>query len=288
MQEIIITAFTDPVCVWCWATEPVFRALETRYPGSVALRQVMGGLVPDIRDFQDADNHIDSREADVNGQIMAHWLESAAIHRMPIEPRGFQLFGADAVSSYPQNIACKAAQLVDERRAEKYIRLMRLATLCEARQTGSLPVQLQLAQEAGIDVAAFRQALEDGSAGRAFRTDLGLVEAMGVSVFPTFRVKSSRARQVMMRGYNTLEDFQNVFSELSGGTLKPLPSPPEEEVLRWLMDSRGPLSQEEIYAAFDFADRAEADRWVASLLRSGGYVKREVGPSYLLGLAQGA
>lgn len=285
MEDIIITSFTDPVCVWCWATEPVLRALETRYPGRVALRQVMGGLVPDIRDFQDPDNHIDSRQADINGQVMAHWLESAAIHRMPIEPRGFALFSDQYPSSYPQNIACKAAQLADPKRAEKYLRLMRLATLAQARQTGSRAVQLQLAEEAGIDPEAFRQALEDGSAERAFRTDLGLVAALGVSVFPTFRVKSNTARQMMMRGYNSREDFEAVFRELTGGTLQPLPSPPEEEVLRWLIDSRGPLSQEEVFAAFDFADRAEADRWVDGLVREGLYRRQPVGPSYLLATA---
>ena len=282
MERIIITSFTDPVCVWCWASEPVFRALETRYPGQIELRQVMGGLVKDYRDFQDPDNHIDSGEADFNAQVMAHWLQTQPRHRMPIEPEGFQLFRDQQPSSYPQNIACKAAQLTAPDRAEKYLRLMRLATLAEARQTGSREVQLQLASEAGIDPAAFESALKDGSALRAFQTDLGLMQAMGVSVFPTFRVKSSTARQMMMRGYNTLKDFENVFQELTGGTLKPLPSPPEEEVLRWLILSRGPLSQEEIYAAFDFADRAEADGWVKALVAAGDYQMQPIGQSYLV------
>jgi len=213
---------------------------------------------------------------------MAHWLETAPRHRMPIKKEGFALFTQETPSTYPQNIACKAAQLVDPKKADKYIRLMRLATLAQARQTGSLDVQLQLAREAGIYVDAFSKALQDGSAERAFKTDLGLVLASGVQAFPTFRVKSSRARQMMMRGYNTLADFQRVFDALTDGTLKPLASPPEEEVLRWLIDTRGPLSQEEIFQAFDFSDRQAADEWVAGLVRGGNNHQQPINNAYSL------
>ena len=45
MRKITITNFTDPVCVWCWATEPVFRYLETHYPGDIEFRSICGGLM---------------------------------------------------------------------------------------------------------------------------------------------------------------------------------------------------------------------------------------------------
>jgi len=38
MKRIVITNFTDPVCVWSWGTEPVFRALETHHPDQVEFR----------------------------------------------------------------------------------------------------------------------------------------------------------------------------------------------------------------------------------------------------------
>ena len=60
MKCITITNFTDPVCIWCWGTEPIFRALETHYPDLVEFRYVMGGLVYDINNFADRDNGIDA------------------------------------------------------------------------------------------------------------------------------------------------------------------------------------------------------------------------------------
>lgn len=37
-DKIIITSFTDPVCTWCWGTEPIFRKLETHFPGQIEFR----------------------------------------------------------------------------------------------------------------------------------------------------------------------------------------------------------------------------------------------------------
>ncbi len=284
MKDIIIVNYTDPVCVWCWATEPVFRAFETRYP-NVEIRYVMGGMVESMQDFADPANHIDGDAADVNGQVMQHWLESQAIHRMPIEPKGFALFSPEHDSTYPQNIACKAALIADPGKAHKYLRLMRVASIAQARQTARRDVQVDIAREAGIDVQVFEKALDDGSALAAFRADLGLVQSGGISAFPTFLVKSAQAREVMMRGFNRRLDFERVFDNLLGGYFEPLTSPPDAEVLDWLIEKNGPLSQEEIYQAFDFETRGQAMEWVQELLAGGRYAQLPAGNQFLLKLA---
>lgn len=281
MEKIIITNFTDPVCVWCWATEPVFRALETRYP-SVQVRYVMGGLVRDLSDFQDEDNHISSDEGDLNPQIMQHWLETYPLHRMPVEPEGFRLFTEETPSSYPQSIAYKAAQIADPKRADRYLRSLRAASIAQARPTGKQEVLLQLAEEAGIDIGAFQQALQSGAAEKAFQTDLGITQAMGADVFPTFQLKSSTARQVWMRGYNTREDFEKVFAQLTDSHLDPLPSPPDTDILDWLLERFGNQSPEEIYQAFDFESREQAHAWTEDLIKQGKYRKQNAGQSYFL------
>lgn len=281
MEKIIITNFTDPVCVWCWATEPVFRALETRYP-SVQVRYVMGGLVRDLSDFQDEDNHISSDEGDLNPQIMQHWLETYPLHRMPVEPEGFRLFTEETPSSYPQSIAYKAAQIADPKGADRYLRSLRAASIAQARPTGKQEVLLQLAEEAGIDIGAFQQALQSGAAEKAFQTDLGITQAMGADVFPTFQLKSSTARQVWMRGYNTREDFEKVFAQLTDSHLDPLPSPPDTDILDWLLERFGNQSPEEIYQAFDFESREQAHAWTEDLIKQGKYRKQNAGQSYFL------
>lgn len=282
MKAFIITYFTDPVCVWCWAQEPVFRALETRYPGLFEVRQVMGGMVHGLQGLEDEQIGHGGSPEDYNRRIMAHWTQAAQQHRMPILAPGFQLFDQQRQSSHPMGVAYKAAQLASPRLADKYLHLMRLHTMARATRTNLREAQVRIAREAGLNVAAFQQALDDGRARDAFRTDLGLTQGFGAAVFPTFQVKNLLGRQVVMRGFNTRQDFEKVFAQLSAERPKPLASPPETEILDWLLDSYGPLSQEEIHQAFDFESRQHADRWIGELLASGRYVKEQVTCSFLI------
>jgi len=50
-QSLEVLAFTDPVCTWCWGSEPVLRKLQVGYGEQIRIRPVMGGLVEDIRSF---------------------------------------------------------------------------------------------------------------------------------------------------------------------------------------------------------------------------------------------
>ena len=53
-----LLAFTDPVCTWCWGSEPVLRKLRRWYGDQLHIRYLMGGLVEDIRTFYDRANAI--------------------------------------------------------------------------------------------------------------------------------------------------------------------------------------------------------------------------------------
>ena len=129
-----ILAFTDPVCTWCWGSEPVLRKLEVWYGRQVNIRYLMGGLVEDIRAFYDRANDIGGDPERSNAQIARHWLEASERHGMPVRTDGFRLFSADTVSTYPQNIAFKAAQLTDPERAARYLRRLREARYIRSRR----------------------------------------------------------------------------------------------------------------------------------------------------------
>jgi len=102
---------------------------------AVHIRYVMGGLVKDIRAFHDNANDIGGDPERSNAQIARHWLEASARHVMPVRIEGFPLFTADTTSTYPQNIAFKAAEQTDSTLAPRYLRRIREASAAEARQT---------------------------------------------------------------------------------------------------------------------------------------------------------
>ena len=214
--RIEVLAFTDPVCTWCWGSEPMLRKLETYYGDAVHIRYVMGGLVKDIRDFHDRSHDIGGDPEHSNAQIARHWLEASERHGMPVRTEGFRLFTADATSTYPQNIAFKAAELMDSKLAPRYLRRIREASATEARETGRNEVLIELANETGLDLPTFLGHLNDGSAERAFEQDLETTRSYGVRGFPSFLFRYA-GKELMLRGYQEFRTMQAVIDTLTSG-----------------------------------------------------------------------
>jgi predicted DsbA family dithiol-disulfide isomerase len=248
--HIEILAFTDPVCTWCWGREPVLRKLMAWYGDALSIRYVMGGLVEDIRNFYDRANDIGGDPVAANAQIARHWLEASQRHGMPVQTQGLRLFTTDVVSTYPQNIAYKAAELANPDLAARYLRRLREAAAAEAREIGRREVQIELASDVGLDIAAFVGHLNDGSADAAFRQDLETTRRYGIRSFPTFVVRGG-AREIMLRGSQSFASMQAVIDTLSGGTVQGrAPQRTHEELLRFVQ-THGRAAPVELAAVFD-------------------------------------
>lgn len=209
-----LLAFTDPVCTWCWGSEPVLRKLQVWYGDQIRIVPVMGGLVEDIRAFYDRANDIGGDPEQANAQIARHWLEASARHGMPVEIEGFRLFSAETVSTFPQNIAYKAVELDSPELAPRFLRRMREASSAEARETGKRSVLIELANEVGVDVATFIERQNDGSAEQAFLSDRELIGRYRARGFPTFLLRWNNG-ELLLRGYQTFRQFQAVISTLT-------------------------------------------------------------------------
>ena len=253
-MKIELLAFTDPVCTWCWGSEPVLRKLETWYGDDVFIHYVMGGLVEDIRTFYDAANNIGGDPEKSNLQIGRHWLEASARHGMPVRTEGFRLFTAETTSTYPQNIAFKAAELTNPGMAARYLRRIREASAAEARETGRAEVLIELASEVGLDVADFVGHFSDGSAEEAFREDLETTRRYGVRGFPTFLFRYG-GKELMLRGYQDFRAMRAVIDTLTRGTLHPqAPEPTAQNVLDFLHAYRT-AAPVEVATVFDLSPK---------------------------------
>src|SRR6266536_102286 len=142
-KQVHITAFTDPACTWCWGSEPILRALETRLGDQVRIRSVMGGLVKDIRAFMDTANGIGGDPERSNARVAAHWLEASERNGMPVKAEGFRLFTDQDNSTWPICEAYEAARLQGEAVGGRYLRRLREATASEARWTNRIEVQAE-------------------------------------------------------------------------------------------------------------------------------------------------
>lgn len=277
-SNLEILAFTDPVCTWCWGSEPVLRKVETWYGDAVRIHYVMGGLVEDIRAFYDRANNIGGDPELSNTQIARHWLEASERHGMPVRIEGFRLFTAETVSTYPQNIAFKAAELTNPGLAARYLRRMREASAAEARETGRQGVLIELASDVGLDVAAFIGHLKDGSAETAFQQDMETTRRYGARGFPTFVFRYGE-RETMLRGYQSFPAMQAVIDALSGGRLQGQAPESAPENLLGFIRTYGRAAPVELATVFDLAI-GELETMLTSLAKAGLIRKMGVGNGY--------
>ncbi|AUB79778.1 DsbA family oxidoreductase [Candidatus Thiodictyon syntrophicum] len=266
-QTLEILAFTDPVCTWCWGAEPVLRKLQVGYGDQVRIRPVMGGLVEDIRAFYDSANAIGGDPERSNAQIASHWLEASQRHGMPVRTEGFRLFTAEVVSTYPQNIAVKAAELTAPALGGSYLRRLREASAAEARETGRREVLIELAGDVGLDLATFIGHLTDGSAEHAFRADLELTRQFGVRGFPTFGLRFGE-RALVLRGYQNFQAMQAVIETLSEGALQWRAPMPDAAGLLGFLRTFGRAAPVELTTVFDLSP-ADLERLLAGLEAAG-------------------
>lgn len=249
-QTLEILAFTDPVCTWCWGSEPQLRRLQVWYGDRIRIVPVMGGLVEDIRAFYDSANDIGGDPEQSNAQIARHWLEASQRHGMPVEIEGFRLFSKDVMSTYPQNIAYEAVKLCAPELAARYLRRIREASAAEARETGKRSVLIELACEVGVDVASFIERLEDGSAERAFAADREFIRRTRTRGFPTFLLRWNEG-ELLLRGYQTFRQFQAVITTLTGAALVgTAPAKTAEAILDFLRTT-GRAAEVELREVFD-------------------------------------
>jgi predicted DsbA family dithiol-disulfide isomerase len=250
----------------------VLRKLQVGYGDQVRIRPVMGGLVEDIRAFHDRANAIGGDPERSNAQIARHWLEASERHGMPVRTEGFRLFTAETVSTYPQNIAFKAAELTAPSLAARYLRRLREASATEARETGRREVLIELASEVGLDLATFIGHLTDGSAERAFRTDLELTRQFGVRGFPTFGLRFGE-RALLLRGYQTFLAMQAVIETLTEGALQWRTPIPDADGLLGFLRTFGRSAPVELATVFDLSP-TDLERLLAGL-EAAGNIRRE-------------
>lgn len=281
-NKIIINAFTDPLCTWCWGSEPIYRKLESHFGDQIEFRPVMGGLVEDLNNFRDAHNDIGGRTMEQNNRDIAHhWQEAAARHGMPVDSENFALFDEEHRSTYPQNIAYKAVQLAAPDKAAQFLYNLRIASAAEARLTNRETVLIEVADESGVDVAVFLKHWKDGSAEREFQGDLALTRSLNVHGFPTCLVKFNN-QQIMLRGYRDFETFVEIIDTLSQGSIKPIAPQQTAEALLDFMQTHPKMAIAEVQTAFNFDSLAEAEYFVAPFIESGMLNKIEAGSSYFI------
>ncbi len=261
---IEITQYTDPYCTWCWGSEPIMRKIMAVYGDQIKISFIMGGLVENFDTFYDPHNNIGGPKKFEQGA--AHWKEASGRHGQPVDiqlifdlKRGFH-------STYQASIAYKAAQLQDQELANKYLRRLREATSAERKFIHKINVQIELAEEVGLNKEKFVQTLESGEAKKKFLEDLKLSRSMGIHGFPTFQVKNRDGKEMFLNGWQRYQAFERVFDKFAGNSLKKATYLlKEEDILRFIGKYKKVSTQEvatlldiEKYTAYEYLNKLKS------------------------------
>ena len=214
---IDIVSYTDPYCTWCWGSEPILRKIQEVYGEQIRLRFVMGGLVEDMRKFNDPGAGIGGKYW--YKQVADHWLEASNRHKMPVDEQVYYDIKDKVFSTYPACIAFEAARLQDEALGILYLRRLREGAAAERKAIQRFEVQVELAAGLGFDIEWFTTDIQSGKADILFQEDLQKCRNKGVRGFPTYLV-SNGENEVLLRGYNSYETFNSWIHELSTNQLE--------------------------------------------------------------------
>ena len=263
MSNMKITVFSDPVCTWCWGSVPVWRALAYHYGNSVELDHVMGGMIEDIKTYNNRRLAIGGDIALSNRKIHDHWLEASAVHGMPVCEHGFHLFSQEHPSTIPQNLAYLAARVYEARygnevkpgAARHYLRHLQEATAVDAVVTNDADVLVDMSAVVGFVPDKFRTIFGGDVVKTLYDEGRAFCRNYEVTSFPCYLV-TYRGEEMMLRGYSSFEVVRNCIEQLSFGNIKPIDDGREkftaENVLRF-MENYGSAYPVEIATAFGLA-----------------------------------
>ena len=265
MSNIKITVFSDPVCTWCWGSVPVWRALAYHYGNSVELEHVMGGMIEDIKTYNNRRLSIGGDIALSNRKIHDHWLEASAVHGMPVCEHGFRLFSQEHPSTIPQNLAYLAARVYEARYSDEvkagasrhYLRRLQEATAVDAVVTSDVDTLVDMSAVVGFIPEKFRDIYVSDVVKTLYDEGKAFCRSYEVTSFPCYLV-TYRGEEMMLRGYSTYDVVCNCIEQLSFGNIKPIADGREEftatNVLHF-MENYGSAYPVEIATAFGLARR---------------------------------
>ena len=270
--KLEVLVFTDPYCSWCWATEPMILTMMEKYRDQLHFRYVFGGLIRDFDDFYDAQNDIRDAAA-----TKPHWKMVSERTGQPIDENLWEdIAPIRHFSTWPANIAAKAAFLQSEDIGFRYLRRLRRAALTERKIISDPEIYEALAKETeGLDFDRFHSDIENGAAESAFLEDQRTCEQWQTFGFPTMLFYKagldvndlSRGDAIYVGGHRTMGTYDRVIHTLCP-SIEEYPVRSEEELIKVY----GPMTDRELGQVHDRSKEEEQD--VLAGLEKTGTVRR--------------
>ncbi|AHE98312.1 thioredoxin [Thioalkalivibrio paradoxus ARh 1] len=165
----------DPMCSWCWAMAPVLGQLLQRLPPEIEVRRLLGGLAPDTDE---------PMSEDLREMVQSSWRRIQ--QHVPDTELNFA-FWTECVPRRATYAACRAviaARCQGEQWEYPMNTAIQRAYYTQARNPSDQATLIALAEELGLDIDQFREALQSESVQQELDAEIALAREMDVESFP--------------------------------------------------------------------------------------------------------
>jgi len=170
----------DPMCSWCWAFQPVWRALRAQLPASLAVHDLLGWLAAD----SDLPMPLSMQQA-----IQAHWRRIERVVPGTVFNFAFWQQCIARRSTYP---ACRAVIVARKQQAaEAMIRAIGEAYYQQARNPSDDDVLVACAAGLGLDATQFRRDLNAVETELQLQQEMAMARRLGVTGFPSLVLETA-------------------------------------------------------------------------------------------------
>jgi putative protein-disulfide isomerase len=245
---------------------------DGKYRDQLHFRYIFGGLIRDFDNFYDELNNIRDAAA-----TEPHWKIVSERTGQPIDEKLWEdIAPIPHFSTWPANVAAKAAFLQSEEVGFRFLRRLRRAALTERKIISRPEIYEALAKETeGLDFDRFCRDIESGKARSAFLDDQKICMEWQTFGFPTMLFYKEGAdvnhltheTAAYVGGHRDMETYDSVIHALCPD-IEEYPARSEAE----LIAAYGPMTERELGQVHDRSKEAELD--VLEKLEEAGKVQR--------------
>ncbi|MGB3917846.1 MAG: DsbA family protein [Thiothrix litoralis] len=199
--ETILYYVHDPMCSWCYAFRPIWMQIQQQLPATIRVQYVLGGLAPD------SDQPM---PPETRAYVQSQWHK--IIQSVPGTVFNFAFWEQcqPRRSTYP---ACRAVLLAREQGQDGEIAMIHAiqdAYYRHAQNPSDTDTLCALAQQIGLDVAAFARDLNAETTQQALLAEMALARRIGGNSFPSlFLQRDGKIRRVA-HDYNTMSPITDI------------------------------------------------------------------------------
>lgn len=259
---VAVSYYTDPLCPWSWAAEPVVRKLMVEFADELEWTFVMAGLERDLLEGRRPGGA--GMPAEQLAARSAEWLRIAADAGVPLDP--LLWFDGPPVSSQPACLAVKAAARLADDGGSSYLRLAREALVCRGIKLDNAEALKQLALAAGIDAARFDLELRSHDTTEALGLDLEATRELAAAGHPIDRASDAGGAPLPTIVFGNeapvfgLEPYEAYRDAATAAGAKPAGGPALS--VEQVLDRFGTVTSREVELLCDLpGPRANAELW---------------------------